>query len=145
MFRLQHKTWILNRDQTFRNAALLEDLFGNILPVKVVGTGGFIAALTSDIYKLIGNDRLLSWIYDEPETIHQIMAFLREDRMMYYEWLEAEGMLGRNDNAELVGSGSPGYVSDLPQPDFAGRVRLQDIWIWIESQETTMISPTPSR
>jgi hypothetical protein len=140
-FKLQHKSWILNREQTFRNAALLDDLFGKILPVKVVGTGGFIAALTSDLYKLIGNDRLLSWMYDQPETIHQIMAFLRDDRMMYYGWLEAEGMLGRNDNAELVGSGSPGYVSGLPQADFTGRVRMQDLWIWIESQETTMISP----
>lgn len=139
--RLQHHSWKLDRAKTYQNAALLEDIFGEILPVKVVGTGGLIAALTSDLYKLIGNDRLLSWIYDEPDAVHKIMTFLRDDRLMYYEWLQAENMLGRNDNAELVGSGSPGFVSELPRVGFEDKVRLQDLWIWIESQETTMISP----
>jgi hypothetical protein len=139
--RLKHGTWKIDRTQTLANAKILEDAIGDILPVRIQGTDGFLPYLTGDLYKLIGNDNLLTWLYDAPETVHQAMAFLRDDRLMLYEWLEAENMLGLNNNSIIVGSGSPGYVSSLPQPDYAGRVRLKDIWVWSESQETTMISP----
>ncbi len=80
--------------------------------------------MTGDLYKLIGNDNLLTWLYDAPEAVHQAMAFLRDDRLMAYEWLESENLLGLNNNSIIVGSGSPGYTSSLPQPDYAGKVRL---------------------
>ena len=105
------------------------------------GTGSQIAALTSDLFRLIGNDNLLAWLYDQPAALHQIMAYLRDDRLVYYRWLEAEKLLGWNNDVELVGSGSPGYTTRLPQPDSGEHARLQDLWIWMESQETTMISP----
>ncbi len=145
--RLKHGTWKIEQEQTLEHAKLLEDVIGDILPVKLQGTDGFLPYLTGDLYKLIGNDNLLTWLFDAPEAVHQAMAFLRDDRLMLYEWLESENMLGLNNNSIIVGSGSPGYTSDLPQPDYAGndrldgKVRLKDLWVWSESQETTMISP----
>ena len=54
----------------------------------------------------------------------------------------ARGCWGFNHTGwELVGSGSPGYTTALPQAGDAGTVRLRDLWVWMESQETTMISP----
>ncbi len=138
---LQPRTWKLDKQRTRRDHAVLQDLFGDILPVTIHGAAFFLPGLTADLYRLIGNDNLLTWIYDEPEALHAIMAFLRDDRLHDYRWLEAETMLGLNNNSSEVGSGSPGFVSDLPQMDFDGQVRLRDLWVWIESQETTMISP----
>jgi len=139
--RLKHNTWKIERARTLENAKLLEDAIGDILPVMIQGTDCFLPYLTGDLYKLIGNDNLLTWLYDAPDAIHQAMAFLRDDRLMLYDWLESENMLGLNNNSIIVGSGSPGYISSLPQPDYAGQVRLKDLWVWSESQETTMISP----
>ena len=56
-------------------------------------------------------------------------------------WLEREGLLGMNNNSEIVGSGSPGFTTALPAVGFTGVPRLQDLWVWMESQETTIISP----
>ena len=53
-----------------------------------------------------------------------------------------EGLLGLNSTGwELVGSGSPGYTTALPTTDQADGLKLADLWVWMESQETTMISP----
>jgi hypothetical protein len=71
-----------------------------------------------------------------------LMAYLRDDRLAYFGWLEKEGLLGYNHTGwELIGSGSPGYTTGLPQGDTQGSPRLKDLWVWMESQETTMISP----
>jgi hypothetical protein len=139
--RLRSGTWEYKRSQTLEHAKILEDTIGDILPVHIQGTDCFLPYLTGDLYKLIGNDNLLTWLYDAPDAVHQAMAFLRDDRIMLYERLENQEMLGLNNNSIIVGSGSPGYISSLPQPDFAGTARLKDLWVWSESQETTMISP----
>jgi hypothetical protein len=89
----------------------------------------------------IGNNNLLMWPYDAPEAIHRLMAFLRDDRLTYLDFLERENLLGLNNVWTFVGSGSPGYCTALPQPDYAGAARLRDLWIWMESQETVAISP----
>jgi hypothetical protein len=139
--RLEPRRFSVDRERTYRQAEELQALFGDLLPVVVQGTGGFLAALTSDLFRLIGNQNLLSWLYDAPEALHRLMAYLRDDRIACYTWLERQGLLGLNNTWELIGSGSPGYTTALPQPDYAGRPRLKDLWIWIESQETQMISP----
>jgi len=139
--KLRPRSWTVEREKTRARVARLEELFGDILPVRLHGTGGQIAALTSDLFRLIGNDNLLSWPYDAPETLHQVMAYLRDDRLAYFRWLESENLLGLNNDSHLVGSGSPGFTTSLPAGGYAGDARLKDLWIWMESQETTMISP----
>lgn len=138
---LKPRSWRVDRKKTLKRQALLQDIFGDLLPVVLHGTGGLHAGLTGDLFRLIGNDNLLMWTYDAPEALHQVMAYLRDDRMRYFHWLESEDLLGLNNDHELVGSGSPGFISSLPQAGYEGTVRLKDLWVWIESQETTMISP----
>lgn len=139
--RLHMRTWDVDREGTQRHAAMLDECFGDILPVVVYGTSRFLPSLTGDLFRLLGNDNLLAWTYDAPEALHRVMSLLRDDRVAFYQWHEREGLLGLNNGSDLVGSGSPGYVSALPQPDYAGAARLKDLWVWSESQETTMISP----
>lgn len=140
--RLKPRTWRVDRERT---AARVEDLsaaFGDILPV--VSDSGWQrnhAGLTQTLFKLAGNDNLLTWTYDAPEALHRLMAFLRDDLLAYYRWLESEELLGLNNIWCMVGSGSPGYTTALPQPDYAGTARLRDVWVWSESQETVGVSP----
>jgi hypothetical protein len=137
---LRPRTWRVDRQATLQKYAQLSEAFGDLLPVEIGGMGDFWIALTADLYKLVGNENLLLWTYDEPQLLHKIMAYLRDDRFAYYRWLESEGLLGSN-NPEFVGSGSPGYTTALPQPGYNGQARLKDIWGWMESQETSMVSP----
>ena len=139
--RLKPRTWQVDRAATLSQADRLDDLFGDLLPIELQGTGTHAPSLTGDLFRLAGNENLMTWTYDQPEALHQIMAYLRDDRLAYYAWLEREGLLGLNNNSETSGSGSPGFVTALPQPDYAGQARLKDLWTWLESQETSIISP----
>ena len=140
--RLRPRTWQVEREKTLQRKDLLEECFGDILPIDLHGTGSLHSGLTGDLFKLLGNDNLLAWTYDQPEALQRAMAYLRDDRLAYYGWLESQGLLGYNHTGwELVGSGSPGYTHALPQTGGDGPVRLRDLWVWMESQETTMISP----
>jgi hypothetical protein len=152
--KLRTRAKTVHREKTLQLKAMLEDAMGDLLPVRVGNNDQFVAdsgcrpwtgvefiGLTMDLFKLIGNRNLLYWVYDEPQTIHRLMAFLRDDRTAYFRWLEAEGLLDVNSDNQMAGPCMYGYVSDLPAAAPAGGVRLGDLWGWAESQETTMISP----
>lgn len=139
--QLKPRKWWVEREKTHQWCERLADTFGDILPVVLHGTTGLHAGITSDVFRLIGNQNLMTWLYDEPEAIHRIMTYLRDDRLAYFTWLESEELLGLNNNSTHVGSGSPGFTTALPQPEYTGTPRLKDLWLWMESQETTAISP----
>ncbi len=139
--RLRPRSWTVNREGTLEWLDTLERLFGDILPVRLHGTQSLHAGLTGDLFRLLGNDNLMSWVYDAPEAVHRVMAYLCDDRIAYYDWLEREGLLGRNTHWTFVGSGSPGYTTALPSEAAPGPVRLNELWIWMESQESAGISP----
>jgi hypothetical protein len=69
------------------------------------------------------------------------MAILRDGTLQLLESLEAEGLLSLNSDGTYVGSGGLGWSHELPQPDFAGKMRMRDLWGFGESQETVGISP----
>jgi hypothetical protein len=138
--RLQPRTWRVDREKTRQQWERLTDTFGDVLPVVLHGTRGMFAGLTQDLFKLIGNDNLMMWTYDEPQTLHRLMSYLRDDRIAFFGWLEREGLLGSNNNSTIVGGGSPGLTTALPSaPDRT--THLHDLWIWMESQEAVGISP----
>ena len=139
--KLRPRSWMVDREKTRRLVDRLGHAFGDILPIRLHGTTCLLAAMTQDAFRLIGNDNLLTWPYDEPDALHRLMAFLRDDRIAYYQWLEQEQLLGSNNNEIEVGSGSPGFTSALPPDGAPGPVRRKDIWIWMESQETVCVSP----
>jgi len=138
---LSPRTWQVDRTASQQYAERLSDCFGDLLPVLLHGSCTFLPGLSAEVFRLIGNDNLLTWLYDEPQALHRLMAFLRDDRLAMYAWLEREGLLGLNNNSIIAGSGNPGYTTALPQTGYAGTARLRDLWVWMESQETTMISP----
>ena len=83
----------VDRELSHQRHDLLQDILGDILPIRMGGydpfdpdpgyrpwLGNLFGGLTMNLFKLIGNDRLLYWVYDEPETIHKIMKVIHDDR-----------------------------------------------------------------
>jgi hypothetical protein len=96
-----------------------------------------------DLFKLIGNNNLLTWVYDNPALIHRMMILLRDDRKAHFQFLEGEGLLYENTDTWMPCPGSYGFVSDLPSTEEGDEAaRLKDCWCWVESQESAPISPT---
>ena len=152
--KLHLRTRGVDRRESLRQKNLLEDIFGDILPVRLGGwdhfdpdpgyrpwLGNLYGGLTMDLFKLIGNDNLLTWVYDNPGLLHAIMTVIREDRQAHFRFMEKEGLLYQNTDTWMPCPGSYGFVSDLAQADRNGPVRLSDCWCWTESQESAPISP----
>jgi hypothetical protein len=155
-FKKMHlRTRSVDRAESLRRKDLLEGIFGDILPVRIGGydpfdldpgyhpwLGNLYGGLTMDLFKLIGNNNLLYWVYDNPSLIHQMMVLIRDDRQAHFQFLEKEGLLYRNTDTWMPCPGSYGFVSDLPESTAKDQnVRLEECWGWVESQESAPISP----
>ena len=151
--RLRPRRFSVDREGTTAKLRLLQDTFGDILPVRVGNydhfmtdegaeswAGNYFIGLTWQVYRFIGNDGLLSWVYASPETIHALMEYMTADRERQFDYLEAQGLIVPNTDNMLAGPRAYGYCSDLPSPD-AAPGSLGDLWCWAESQESTPISP----
>jgi hypothetical protein len=95
------------------------------------------------VIKLIGLETLMLAPYDQPEGLHRLMAWLRDQHLTFLDWLETENLLSHCNEDDYAGSGSSAYTSELPQADWKPGmpVRLRDIWGFAESQETVGMSP----
>lgn len=153
--KLKSRVFSIDREPTLKMKEVLEDIFGDILPVKLgnidnfdsylgsqIFTGNNYIGITGDLFKLIGAEKMMLWIYDYPETIHSLLRFLTDDRHRFYEFLLEERLLDFNTDNQFAGPSSYGYVSGLSQPGTKKEVELKDLWTWPESQETQMVSPS---
>ena len=152
--QLKQRTFGVDREATLRSAAVLQDVFGDLLPTRIGNydpfspdpgddgfCGNFFFGLTWQIYRFIGNDGLLYWVYDAPDAIRSLMSYMERDRAELFHFLEREGLLVANTDTQMAGPRAYGYCSQLPGSDHAGPVKLKDLWGWAESQETINISP----
>jgi len=141
--KLRPRTFSVDREGTLAWKAHLEEVFDGILPVVIRGGFWWTVGMTWPAVNLIGLENLMLYMHDQPAALHRLMAFLRDDHLAFAEWLEREGLLTLNNENDYIGSGSRGFTHELPQPDRreGDPVRLKDLWVLSESQETVGISP----
>jgi hypothetical protein len=152
--KLQCRKFGVHRELTLQMKAVLEDVMGDLLPVRVGNydpflvepgdegwTGMFFFGLTWQLYRFIGNNGLMYWPYDAPEAIHKLMQYMLDDRLRLFDFMEKEKLLVPNTDTQMAGPRGYGYVSELPRPEAAGPTTLKQLWGWAESQESTILSP----
>jgi hypothetical protein len=140
--RIHPRQITIDRPATLARLAQARDLLGDILQVQLVGESVCRAKLTRDLIFLRGLEQLMLDIYDRPAFLHRMMAFMRDDKQREWELYEREGVLSLNNGPEsIMGSGGICHTADLPAADFAGQVRMQDMWCWGEAQETVGVGP----
>jgi hypothetical protein len=133
----------VDREQTNLWAEFLNDHFGDILPVRLRASYWWTTGLTWTAINLIGLEALMMAMYDNPDGLHRLMGFLRDECLHFITWFEDEGLLNLNNEADYVGSGTQGWTSELPKNGVtkSSHVKLSDLWGLSESQETVGISP----
>lgn len=141
--KLKPRTFGVNRDVSLSTQAFLEEFYSGVLGVRMRGNPWWTLGLTQTAISFIGLESLMLYMYDQPEALHRLMAFLRDDHLALLQWLEREGLLNLNNEGDYIGSGSRGYSRALPQTDWKPGmpVRQRDIWALIESQETVGVGP----
>ena len=132
----------VDRQRTTEWAEYLQELLGDLLPVVIHSDAFRLTMLTHRVVELMGMQAFYSAMYDSPDDVHRLMAFLSDNATRVMRWAESEGLLLLNNgNQESFGS-SFNFTSRLPAPGFDGQhARLCDMWGTTNSQETVGISP----
>ena len=121
--------------------AIAEDIFGDMLKIRLAGRWWWTLGLTMDLAFLRGLENIMLDMLDSPELIHKLMTILRDGTMKKLNHLEKNGLLSLNTDT-YVGSGGFGYTNDLPAKGFnKEHVRTIDMWGFGDSQETGSVSP----
>jgi hypothetical protein len=117
------------------------ELVDDILPVRRRGGFWWTTGLTWTAIELVGLEQMMLLMFDQPDDLHALFAFLRDDQSQLQQGLEAAGVLTPNDAYDYIGSGSVGYTAQLRTDDAPPAARLCEMWGLSESQETVGISP----
>lgn len=139
--RIQTPTATHDPAETERRLAYYQDLFGDLLQVKLHGRWWWSTGLIDEWTRLRGITQTFWDMTDDPEFVHAGMQRLLEGKLAWLESLEAQGLNTLNNGNDYVGSGGFGFSTELPQPDFTGAVRLQDMWGFCEAQTMSEVSP----
>ena len=113
--KLHSREFEVNRKGTGVLRDGLENLVGDIVPVRIRGNYWWTLGMTWTVIDLIGLENIMLFMYDDPEGLHRIMQFIYEDFTSYGEWLEKEGLFTLNNENDYIGSGDMGYTEDLPK------------------------------
>lgn len=91
------KFWV-DRELTQGLVDLAEDVFGDILPVKVENHSlHWHAALSGKIVTLMGMEQMLYALMDEPEGMRALYDYLLDNLLRFITWQEEEGLLTANN------------------------------------------------
>ena len=140
--KLHFRPLSVDREATQAAVEKMEGIFNGILPVRIRGNHYWTMGLTWRAIDLIGLEGLMLAMYDNPEGLHRLMGFLRDDHLHLVSWLQEEGLYTPNDENDYIGSGSMGYSRDLlPGVRSKAAVRADNLWVLSESQETVGVGP----
>jgi len=106
-----------------------------------VGRGNWRYGLSRVLIHMIGLENMMLYMYDNPDLLHKLMGFLRDDYMNELDLFEREQAIMANNVPDAnLGSGGLAPNSTLP----AGGTMpapLKQCWCWAESQETVGVGP----
>jgi len=114
------------------------EVIGDILPVRM-SPFSMVCSPTQDIVHIMKMEDMFTAMYDYPELFHQMMDRLTDDYLEYYDLMEREKVfLPTVDDCHLC-QGSYSFTDELPTKGMG--LKTKDIWIYMDSQETSGVSP----
>jgi hypothetical protein len=141
MERLRFPKITVDEAATDRLLESVGEILGDLLTVRLRTKWWWSVGMTWVLAEWRGLSQLMYDMIDEPDLVHDLMAFLRDGTHAVLDDLESRNLLSLNNGGDYVGSGGFGWSDELPQPGFDGQVRTKDLWGFAESQETVAISP----
>lgn len=119
-----------------------QELFGDILEVKIKGVAHLSYHLMNQYTGWRGLEQTMMDMYEEPEMLHEGMAFLEEGHRRLLQQYCDLNLLSLNNDNTYHSTGGNGYTDELPAPGFdPDRVRPCDMWASAEAQEMAQVSP----
>ena len=135
--KLKFGSFGVDREATKRRIELVEDVMGDILPVRMT-MWSLYAGITNPLVNLMGMENYYLSMYDYPELLHEVMDKATKVYEDYYDFLEREQLLLPTCGISQIHQESFAFNNELPQDK---AVKIGDVWGFLESQETTATSP----
>lgn len=140
--QLQPVKLSVDRETTKENYEIINDIFGDILNVRIRGVSFYRCKLTRILIHLRGLDQVMFDMYDNPDLFHELMIFLSEQQKKELDFYKNENLLSLNNGPDdIAGSGGIMYTDELSSDNFSGEVSLKDMTAWGESQEFGVVGP----
>lgn len=135
--RLRGGSFGVDREKTRARAALAQDTFGDILPVRMV-MDSLTGPMTSPVVFLMGMENYYCSLYDCPDQVHEAMDMACTVYENFYDFLEREGLLLPTNGISPICQESFAFTDELPTENVT---KTTQCWGFLESQETTAVSP----
>ena len=137
MDKLHGGSFGVDREETARQREILEDLLGDILPVRMV-MGSLSGVMTNPLVHLMGMEALYLAMFDCPDAVHEAIDMATSIYEQYYDFLEDEQLLLPTNDLSPLAQESFAFTNELPGDKVT---RTTECWGFLESQETTAVSP----
>lgn len=126
-----------NREQTERVLELAREIFDGLMPVEI---GGVLPQynIWDEIARYRGVDNLLIDLAMRPEFMHETAKRFMEIAAAIFRQYEELGLL---DPSPVLLHCTVASTTELPAPDFAGKVRMKDVWGRCAAQILGSVSP----
>ena len=125
-------------DGTLKKQERIQDIFGDILDVRLVWNSFYVAP-TYHVLSLMGMENMLINMFDYPELFADVMDRLADHFIAHFKEMEQLGVLRQNHGFERLFQGSYCFWEE---DEIEGPVRTNDMWLFMDSQETLGISPS---
>lgn len=133
---------IVDYEKTNKLKNLAEEIMGDHLEIKLEGCWWWSVGMTAELIFLIGLEKLYIDMYDNPDGIHTLMKFLRDEKLSKFDFLEKNNLFTLNNENIYNASGGFSFTNELPPKDFDPfHIKTKDLWGFAESQETVGVSP----
>jgi hypothetical protein len=134
--KLRGGSFGVDRDGTRRQREIVEDVIGDILPVRMV-MGSLSGSITNPLVHLMGMEAYYMAMYDCPDAVHEAMEMATRVYEQYYDFLENEKLLLPTTGTSPVAQETFAFTDELPSGEVS---RTTECWGFLESQETTAVS-----
>ena len=133
----------VNRKQSQQKLEFMQDLIGDILEVRRGGVERVRCKLSRQLIVLRGFEQFMIDLYEAPELVHELMSFLRDEMIRELEYYERENLFCLNNGPEnWTNCGGMATNDELPGKEYdPNHVRMKNMYIWGESQESVGIGP----
>ena len=131
-----------DEEATRAKLAQAQDLFGDLLKVKLKGVSHMSFHLMHIYTGLRGLEQVMLDMCENPQMLHDAMAFMEEGHHRLVRQYLDLNLFSLNNDSTYHSSGGVGYTDELPRTGYdPDHIKPADMWASAEAQEMARIGP----
>ncbi|MFH1377314.1 MAG: hypothetical protein ABIH86_01005 [Planctomycetota bacterium] len=140
--KIRHPEISFDDIETQKNLTAAQELFGDILDVRLVGVQHISYHLPAQYSYWRGLENMMLDMVDNPQMLLDALHILEEGQRRILEQYVSLNLLSLNNDNTYNNSGGNSWTDELPADGFdPAHIRPKDMWASAEAQELAGVSP----